>query len=45
MAPDDVDGELIFTSEKLLKIGDFVDVLIDEVSGFDLMGHAVWRNS
>lgn len=41
MAPDDVDGELIFTSEKLLKIGDFVDVLIDEVSGFDLMGHAV----
>lgn len=39
MAPDDVDGEVIFTSDQLHKIGDFVDVHIDEVSAFDLIGH------
>ena len=41
MAPDDVDGELLFTSEKTHKIGYFVDVMIDEVEGFDLKGHVV----
>lgn len=41
MAPDDVDGELEFSSDKLHKIGDFVDVMIDEVNGFDLKGHVV----
>lgn len=41
MAPDDVDGELLFTSDKQHKIGDFVDVMIDEVEGFDLKGHVV----
>lgn len=39
MAPDDVDGEVAFTSDSLLPIGQLVQVTIDEVSSFDMSGH------
>lgn len=37
-APDEVDGQVIFTSEKDLEIGSFVLVQITEAKTFDLMG-------
>lgn len=37
-APDEVDGQVIFTSEKDLEIGAFVQVQITEAKTFDLVG-------
>lgn len=37
-APDEVDGQVIFTSEKDLEIGSFVQVQITEAKTFDLVG-------
>lgn len=37
-APDEVDGQVIFTSEKDLEIGSFVKVQITEAKTFDLFG-------
>ncbi len=39
-APE-IDGVIYFTSEKDLEPGDFVDVLIEEVRDYDLLGRAV----
>ena len=41
MAPDDVDGEVKFSSTQLHSMGDFVEVKVTEVSSFDLIGEAV----
>ncbi len=41
MAPDDVDGEVIFSSDRLIPNGSLVQVKIDAVSAFDMMGHEV----
>lgn len=40
-APDDVDGEVIFTSNRLLKKGSFVSVRINRVEEYDLFGETV----
>jgi ribosomal protein S12 methylthiotransferase len=40
-APDDIDGMIVFQSEELLEIGDFVDVLITSFYGYDLIGDYV----
>lgn len=40
-APDDVDGEVLFTSNKLLKKGSFVQVRINRVEEYDLFGETV----
>lgn len=37
-APDEVDGQIIFTSEKPLELGQFVKVKITEAKEFDLIG-------
>lgn len=37
-APDEVDGQVIFTSEKDLEIGSFVQVQITEAKTFDIVG-------
>ncbi len=37
-APDQIDGEVLFVSEKPLKIGSFVDVEITRSEEFDLVG-------
>ena len=37
-APDEVDGQVIFTSEKALEVGSFVQVQITEAKTFDLVG-------
>lgn len=37
-APDEVDGQIIFTSEKHLELGQFVKVKITEAKEFDLIG-------
>ena len=37
-APDDVDGKIFFKSNKELKEGQLVEVIIEEVSIYDLMG-------
>jgi ribosomal protein S12 methylthiotransferase len=42
-APD-IDGKIFFTSEKKLKIGDFVNVKIDEVLDCDLFGQVIGRS-
>lgn len=39
-APD-IDGKVFFTSESQHLMGDFVDILIDEVMDYDLMGTAL----
>lgn len=40
-APDDVDGEVLFTSKSLLKKGSFVPVRINRVEEYDLFGETV----
>jgi len=40
-APDDIDGMIVFQSEKELNIGDLVDVKITASYGYDLIGDAV----
>ncbi|MFW5794130.1 MAG: 30S ribosomal protein S12 methylthiotransferase RimO, partial [Bacillota bacterium] len=40
-APDDIDGMIVFQSEKPLEIGDFVDVKITTTFGYDLIGDAL----
>ena len=40
-APDDVDGEVLFTSNKLLKKGSFVQVKVNRVEEYDLFGETV----
>jgi len=40
-APDDVDGEVLFTSNHLLKKGSFVSVRINRVEEYDLFGETV----
>ncbi|PKK95078.1 MAG: 30S ribosomal protein S12 methylthiotransferase RimO [Tenericutes bacterium HGW-Tenericutes-5] len=40
-APDDIDGMIVFQSEKELQIGDFVNVLITTSYGYDLIGDYV----
>lgn len=40
-APDDIDGMIVFQSEELLEIGDFVDVSITSFYGYDLIGDYV----
>ncbi len=37
-APDEVDGQVIFTSDKDLDVGSFVQVKIESASDYDLMG-------
>lgn len=39
-APD-IDGKVFFSSEKKRTMGDFVDVEVDEVMDYDLIGHAL----
>ena len=40
-APDEVDGQVIFTSDKLLELGSFVQVKIEDANTYDLMGVCV----
>ncbi len=40
-APDEVDGQVIFTSEKDIQIGSFVSVEIKEATDYDLVGVCV----
>lgn len=40
-APDDVDGEVLFTSKHLLKKGSFVSVRVNRVEEYDLFGETV----
>ncbi|MCF7923796.1 MAG: 30S ribosomal protein S12 methylthiotransferase RimO [Candidatus Izimaplasma sp.] len=40
-APDDIDGMIVFQSEKALEIGDFVNVKITTSFGYDLIGDAL----
>ncbi len=40
-APDEVDGQVIFTSENSLELGTFIPVLINEASQYDLYGQAL----
>lgn len=37
-APDEVDGQVIFTSDKDLSLGDFVSVKITDAKDYDLIG-------
>ena len=37
-APDDVDGQVIFTSDRELEPGEFVPVRITDASQYDLYG-------
>ena len=40
-APDEVDGQVIFTSPKEIALGEFVTVLITDASAYDLFGEQV----
>lgn len=40
-APDEVDGYVIFSSDKQLELGSFVDVRIVEAKTYDLVGEAI----
>lgn len=40
-APDEVDGQVIFTSDKPLELGSFVQVQIEDVKTFDVYGKTV----
>ncbi|QWC00466.1 30S ribosomal protein S12 methylthiotransferase RimO [Mycoplasmatota bacterium] len=40
-APDDIDGMIVFQSEKEIEIGDIVDVKITTIFGHDLIGDAL----
>ncbi len=40
-APDDIDGLIVFQSQKIHKIGDMVEVKIKTFIGYDLIGDAV----
>ncbi|MGN1343502.1 MAG: 30S ribosomal protein S12 methylthiotransferase RimO [Traorella sp.] len=40
-APDDVDGMVSFTSNRILELGSFVNVLILDANVYDLMGEVV----
>ena len=40
-APDDIDGMIVFQSERELEIGDFVDVRISSAFEYDLIGDAL----
>lgn len=40
-APDDVDGNIVFSSQQPLKLGEFVLVKIKRNKGFDLIGEVV----
>ncbi|MFP4477842.1 MAG: 30S ribosomal protein S12 methylthiotransferase RimO [Candidatus Izemoplasmatales bacterium] len=40
-APDDIDGMIVFQSEKPIEIGDIVDVKITTIFGHDLIGDAL----
>jgi ribosomal protein S12 methylthiotransferase len=37
-APDNVDGEVRFTSKRLIRSGEFVQVKIEKAQGHDLIG-------
>ena len=37
-APDDVDGQVIFTADRELELGEFVPVRITDASQYDLYG-------
>jgi len=41
MAPDEVDGEVLFSSDRLIPMGSLVQVKIESVSAFDMMGSEV----
>ncbi|MFO7969365.1 MAG: 30S ribosomal protein S12 methylthiotransferase RimO [Bacillota bacterium] len=40
-APDDIDGMIVFQSEKPINIGDFVEVKITTTFGYDLIGDVI----
>jgi ribosomal protein S12 methylthiotransferase len=40
-APDNIDGEVRFTSTRLIRSGEFVKVRIDDARGHDLIGTEV----
>lgn len=40
-APDEVDGQVIFTSDKPLELGSFVQVKIEDAKAFDVYGVCV----
>ena len=40
-APDEVDGQVIFTSPKEIALGEFVTVLITDAAAYDLFGEQV----
>ncbi|MGN1399849.1 MAG: 30S ribosomal protein S12 methylthiotransferase RimO [Erysipelotrichaceae bacterium] len=40
-APDDIDGHIIIESDSQLKVGDFVEVMIDSADSYDLYGKKV----
>ena len=42
-APDDIDGSIIFTSNRELKEGDIVKVRIENAFVYDLMGVEVYE--
>ena len=42
-APDEVDGQVIFTCDEDLELGTFVQVEIQEASAYDLIG--TWKES
>jgi len=44
-APDNVDGEVLFTSDRLIRSGEFVRVLITESTGHDLVGTEIKKGS
>ena len=39
-APD-IDGKIFFSSAKPLKMGEFIDVLVEDVLDYDLIGRVV----
>ncbi len=40
-APDDIDGMIVFQSNNVLQIGNYVDVLIKTSYGYDLIGDQI----
>ena len=40
-APDNIDGEVRFTADRLIRSGEFVKVLIDAAQGHDLIGRMI----
>ena len=40
-APDEVDGQVIFTSEEPLELGTFVKVKITDAKSYDVYGRCV----